>query len=135
LYDLLGQLWIKAKDAGQAESAFKKAIELNNSLLSAYLNLGQLYHQERKTDQAVKEYEAVLAKDPNEIRANMLLGIIHESRKEYDKAQAHYETILKVNPKFAPAANNLAWMLAEQGGNLDVALSYAQTAREQRPEE
>jgi len=135
LYDLLGQLWIKAKDAGQAESAFKKAIELNNSLLSAYLNLGQLYHQERKTDQAVKEYEAVLAKDPNEIRANMLLGIIHESRKEYDKAQARYETILKVNPKFAPAANNLAWMLAEQGGNLDVALSYAQTAREQRPEE
>ena len=30
-------------------------------------------------------------------------------------------------------ANNLAWILLEQGGNLDVALSHAQTAREQQP--
>jgi len=28
LYNLLGQLWIQAKDTGQAETAFKKAIEL-----------------------------------------------------------------------------------------------------------
>ena len=62
-----------------------------------------------------------------------MLGVIHESRKEYDKAQTHYEAILKLDPRFAPAANNLAWILVEQGGNLDVALSHAQTAREQQP--
>jgi tetratricopeptide (TPR) repeat protein len=134
LYNLLGQLWMHEKDTGQAEIAFKKAIERDNSLLSAYMNLGQLYHQAGKTDQAEKEYDAILAKDPKAIQAHMLLGIIHESRKEYAKAQIRYETILKLNPKFAPAANNLAWMLAEQGGNLDVALSYAQTAREQKPD-
>ena len=64
----------------------------------------------------------------------MVLGIIHETRKEYDKSRAHYEEILRLNSRFAPAANNLAWILAEQGGNLDVALSYAQTAREQQPD-
>ena len=36
LYNLQGQLWVKAKDSGQAQSAFKKARELDNSLLSAY---------------------------------------------------------------------------------------------------
>ena len=135
LYNLLGQLWMQAKDTGQAETAFKKAIELDNSLLSAYMNLGQVYLTAGKTDQAVKEYEAVLAKDPKVLQAHMLLGIIHEGRKEYDKAQARYEEILKLNPKFWPAANNLAWILTEQGGNLDVALSHAQTAREQKPDE
>ena len=65
----------------------------------------------------------------------MLLGIVQDSRKEYAKAQNHYEAILKLNPKFAPAANNLAWLLSEQGGNLDIALSYAQTAREQKPDD
>jgi tetratricopeptide (TPR) repeat protein len=65
----------------------------------------------------------------------MMLGIIHESRKEHDKAQARYEAILKRNPQFAPAANNLAWILVDHGGNLDVALSHAQTAREQKPDD
>lgn len=135
LYNLLGQLWLTAKDSGQAEIAFKKAIELDNSLLSAYMNLGQVYHVAGKTDQAAKEFEAVLAKDPKLIQAHMILGIIHEGRKEYEKAQAHYEAILKLDPRFAPATNNLAWILVEHGGNLDVALAHAQTAREQRPDD
>ena len=132
-YNLLGQLWLKAKDLGQAESAFKKAIELNSSLLSAYLNLGQVYHQAGKTDQAAKEYETVLEKDSKQIQAHMMLGIIHEGRKEHEKAQGHYEAILKVSPQFAPAANNLAWILIDHGGNIDVALSHAQIARERQP--
>lgn len=135
LHNLLGQLWLQAKDAGQAEAAFKKAIDLDNSLLIAYMNLGRAYHLSGKTDQALKEYEIVLAKDPKVIQAHMLLGIIHESRKEFDKARERYQTILKLNPQFAPAANNLAWDLADRGGNLDMALSYAQTAREQKPDD
>lgn len=132
-YNLLGQLWLKTKDLGQAESAFEKAIELDNSLISAYLNLGQVYHQAGKTDQAAKEYETVLQKDPRQIQAHMMLGIIHEGRKEHEKAQGHYEAILKVSPQFAPAANNLAWILVDHGGNIDVALSHAQMARERQP--
>jgi tetratricopeptide (TPR) repeat protein len=133
LFNLLGQLWMEAKDIGQAEIAFKKAIELDNSLLSAYVSMGQIYYQAGKTDQAMKEYEAVLVKNPKMVSARMLLGIIHENRKEHDMAQADYEAILKLAPRFAPAANNLAWLMLEHGGNLDVALSHAQTAREQQP--
>jgi tetratricopeptide (TPR) repeat protein len=135
LYNLLGQLWMTAKNNGKAEIAFKKAIELDNSLLSAYVNLAQLYFQAGNTDQAEHEYQTVIGKDPTVIPAHMVLGIIHELRKDADKARTHYEQALKLNPKFAPAANNLAWLQAEQGGNLDIALSYAQTAREQRPDD
>ncbi|HKQ36114.1 MAG TPA: tetratricopeptide repeat protein [Nitrospiraceae bacterium] len=134
-YNLLGRLWMDAKNTGQAEVSFKKAIELDTTLLPAYLNLGQLYYQTGKTDQAAMEYEAVLEKDSKVIQAHMMLGLIHEFRKEHAKAQAHYETILKLDPQFAPAANNLAWLLGDHGGNLDVALSYAQTAREQKPDD
>ena len=133
LYTLLGQLWMKGEDPGQAETAFKKALELDDSLLSAYMNLGLVYHIAGKTDQAAKKYEAVLAKDPKVLRAHMMLGIIHDGLKEHEQAQAHYEAILKLDPRFAPAANNLAWILVEHGGNLDVALSHAQMAREQQP--
>jgi tetratricopeptide (TPR) repeat protein len=131
--NLLGELWLTTKDIDQAEAAFKKAIELDNSFLIAYLNLGQLYYQAGKVDQAAAEYETVATKDPQAIQAHMMLGVIYEQKRDYEKAKARYEKILALNPKFAPAANNLAWLLVEQGGNLDVALNYAQTAREQQP--
>ena len=135
LHNLVGRLWLEAKDSVQAEKAFKTAIELDGTLLGPYLNLAQLYYQTGKVDQSIAEYEMVLAKNPNTSPALMMLGIIHEGREEYDKAKERYEQILKLNPRFAPAANNLAWLLTEQGGNLDVALSHAQSAREQRPDD
>jgi len=135
LHNLLGQLWAKETNYGQAEQEFRKAIELNDSLPQAYLNLAGTYLQMGKQDQAMKEYEAILAKNANSIPAHMILGMIHESRNELDKAQAHYETTLKLNPRFAPAANNLAWIITQQGGNLDVALAHAQTAREENQED
>ncbi|CUQ67426.1 tetratricopeptide repeat protein [Candidatus Nitrospira inopinata] len=131
--NLLGELWLATRDMDQAEQSFKKAIELDNSLLVAYMNLGQLYYQAEKMDRAAAEYQAVVDKEPQAIQAHMMLGVIHEQKREYEKAKARYEKILALNQKFAPAANNLAWLLVEQGGNLDVALNYAQTAREQQP--
>ena len=43
--------------------------------------------------------------------------------------------VLALNPRFAPAANNLAWILSEHGGDKDKALTLAQTAKEQAPED
>jgi Flp pilus assembly protein TadD len=64
-----------------------------------------------------------------------MLGTVHEGLKEYDKAKARYEQALRINPKFGPAANNLAILYADQGGDIDKALLLAQTAREQLPQD
>jgi tetratricopeptide (TPR) repeat protein len=131
LYNLLGQLWMAVKESKQAEVAFKKAIELDPSLYSAYMELGKVYYFSGRTDEAIKEYEALLAKNSNVLQVHMVLGMMYEAKKELDKAKGHYEQSLKLNPRFAPAANNLAYLLVSEGGNLDVAMSYAQIAREQ----
>jgi tetratricopeptide (TPR) repeat protein len=39
-----------------------------------------------------------------------------------------------VQPDFAQASNNLAYLMLEHGGNSDVALSLAQTARQKLPD-
>lgn len=135
LHNLLGQLQLRAKDFPQAEKSFKTAIDLDSSFLASFLNLAQSYYQADQVEQAILEYEAVLTKSPGDVTALMMLGIIHEGRKEHDKAKQRYEQILKLNPHFAPAANNLAWILVDHGGNLDVALGYAQSAREYKPDD
>jgi Flp pilus assembly protein TadD len=50
-----------------------------------------------------------------------------------DQAQPVYEQILKIRPDHAVALNNLAFIKADQGVDLDQALSMAQKARQQQP--
>ena len=82
---------------------------------------------------AVAHFNGSLAKNPKYVPAHMMLGVLYETKNEIEKAQRSYETVLRLSPKFSPAANNLAWLLIEHNGNSDLALSYAQTAREQQP--
>src|SRR3989304_4577244 len=65
----------------------------------------------------------------------MLAGVIHEQRGDILKARESHEKVLALNPRFAPAANNLAWILSEHGGDKDRALTLAQTAKELAPED
>ena len=49
--------------------------------------------------------------------------------------RAHrFERALEIDPSAAVAANNLAWIYAENGGNLDVALDLALTAQRKLPD-
>jgi tetratricopeptide (TPR) repeat protein len=65
----------------------------------------------------------------------MALGMIYEMKKQPDMAITHYRKALEANPNFAPAANNLAFQLAEKGADLNEALSLAQKAKEKFPED
>jgi len=60
-----------------------------------------------------------------------VIGVILQMQNRQAEAQTRYEMVLAIDPRAAVAANNLAWMYAEGGGNLEVALGLAQTAKAQ----
>ena len=51
-----------------------------------------------------------------------------------DDAIKLYREILGIDPKIGIAANNLAWLLAEKGADLDEALKYGTLAKERMPD-
>ncbi len=118
-----------------AEVNLKKAIELAPNLPSLQISLGTFYMRQQMMDKANGQYAAVVEKTPNNLSALMALGMIYESEKNLNKAQESYEKALKSSPNFPPAANNLAYLYAERGGNIDVALNLAQKAKEQVPDD
>ena len=63
----------------------------------------------------------------------MLLGTIYEMKGQTDQAEDHYRKALDIDQAFIPAANNLAYLLATWGENLNEALQLAQKAREKLP--
>ena len=135
ILDLKGGVYVAQKDLVKAEEAFKSSIEKNPESMRAYLALARIYLAEKKQDKAIDQYKAIIAKNPKQVGAHMMLGMIYEFQKKNDLSEDHYRKALAVNPDFVPAANNLAYMLAEQGRNLDEALSMAKKAKEKAPED
>jgi len=64
-----------------------------------------------------------------------MVGLVLEKLNRMPEAQRTYERVLEMDRHAAIAANNLAWILAEGGGNLDQATEFAQTAKAQAPDQ
>ena len=67
------------------------------------------------------------------VAAETMIGVILQSQNQPKLAQKHFERAIALDPHAAVAANNLAWLYAQAGGNLDAALALAQSAREALP--
>jgi putative PEP-CTERM system TPR-repeat lipoprotein len=131
---LAARTYATAGDAAAAEKTLRRAIEVDPAFFPAYNVLGQFYVQRSQLDEARREYEALAAKRPNDVAALTMVGMILQVQGKHDEAQKRYEQILAIDKTAAVAANNLAYMYAESGGNLDIALQLAQTAKASAPD-
>jgi tetratricopeptide (TPR) repeat protein len=127
--NLKGGLLLAQKKSDEAEKQFRQAMAADPNYLPPYYALAQLYLSEKKEDQAMEQFEAVLDKNPKQTAPHMFLGIILESKGQADAAEKHYRAALEINPDFAPAANNLAYMLGAQNRDLTEALELARKAK------
>ena len=135
LYMLLGRVHLARGEGTQAEAAFLKAIELNPQLFDPYVALGGFYAQTKRYEEALEKLEQAKKVNSQNLGVHMLIGMIHEMRKDFPGAQTAYEKVLDLNPRFGPAANNLAYLYSEHGGDKEKALQLAQTAKEVLPED
>ena len=131
---LEGTISLARRDPKKAQHHFEMAIKTDPNIIAAYVALGKIHIMEKNIDQAISQYEAILKKNPEYLAAYMALGTIYDQQNDNEKAEAYYRKALEIKSDFAPAANNLAWNLAEKGGNIDEALGFAQTAKEQIPD-
>ncbi len=131
---LEGNISLSRKDIKTARKYFKQAIASDVNILSAYITLAKLDIRENNIEGAISQYNELIKKDPASLAGHMGLGTIYDQQKEWKKAEASYRKALEIKHDFAPAANNLAWNLLENGGNIDEALGFAQIAKEQMPQ-
>lgn len=134
-YDLLGTaLFDGKKDYSGADAALRKAIELDKNNTDAWEKLGKVQIQRGDTDQAIAIYQQAIKDNPKEAHFYILTGELYDAKQNWDQAKAMYQQALSVSPDNPMAANNLAYVLLEQGGNVDVAMNMAQTARRGMPD-
>jgi tetratricopeptide (TPR) repeat protein len=122
-------------DIARAEAVLVKAIEVDPSLLPAYSALGRVYLSQRRLDAARTQFEKIVATQDRPVGALTLIGMIYQIQNKVPDAQKAFERVLTLDPRAGVAANNLAWIYAENGGSLDVALQLAQTAKAAMPDQ
>jgi tetratricopeptide (TPR) repeat protein len=133
-HTMVGVLLVQAKDFPGAEKEFRRAIDLDKNNAEAVIKLGMLQKQQGNADQALQTYLDGAKANPKLIAYYLLAGGIYQDKQDWDKAKQMYQKALEVEPDHPVASNNLAYVMLQQGGNVDVALAMAQTARRQLPD-
>jgi tetratricopeptide (TPR) repeat protein len=131
---LTARTYAATGDLQSSEQMLRRLLQKDASYLPAYSALGQLYLRQRKLEAALAEFESIVQREEKPVAALTLIGIILESQGKSTEARAKFERALALDPSAPVAANNLAWMYAESGGNLEVALQLAQTAQRGLPD-
>jgi tetratricopeptide (TPR) repeat protein len=133
-YDLLGTvLFRNQKDLNGAEMALKKSVELDRNS-DAVIKLGEVQAAKGEVDQAIATYQQAIKDRPRNANFYILLGELYESKRDWKQAQTAYQGALDLAPNDPLASNNLANVTLQLGGNLDMAMALAQTARRGMPD-
>jgi tetratricopeptide (TPR) repeat protein len=133
LYLLQGELLLQGKQVEQAEASFNRVVEIDNRNAHALTRLGEFQLGRSQYDQASSYFQRALQVAPNDAGLQVALGTVYEKQGNWQKAEDTYQKALSVQPSNAPAANNLAYLLLQHGGSVNLALTLAQTGRRGLP--
>jgi tetratricopeptide (TPR) repeat protein len=123
----------KAANQAKAEQVLLKTLEVAPDTLEAYYLLGQMYTDQLKLDEARKMFAGMAARQTKPVGAKTMVGILLELQGKRAEARKQYEEVLALDPRAAVAANNLACIYVDSGGNLDIAQQLAQSAKAMLP--
>jgi tetratricopeptide (TPR) repeat protein len=134
LLQLRAQVALSQNDSVRAEETLRKAIELNSNDLNSYRLLAGLYQRQGRFPETITTYEAAVEVRPDAADILHFLGVLYEHQGDRPVAIQYYEKAISYDSNLGDAKNNLAYLLAEEGRDLDRALSLAQEAKALMPE-
>ncbi len=124
----MGQAWLLAGDASQAEAALQQAIRADSQDLPARDALAALHAATGQIEQAVSEWRQLGS--PARLVA---LGRRLVQEQRWPEAVAAYQAAIDASPGYADAYYGLGWARYRWEGDIAGALSAFLGAREVRP--
>ena len=125
------KVYVHSGDLPAAERALRQALDLAPINTEPYVLLGEIYRSQGRLDTARVEMDAAVEANPSNVPARTLAAMLVHAQQKPDEAKRRYLELLNIEPQAAVAANNLAWIYAEEKQNLDEALVLAQRAVDQ----
>jgi len=99
----------------QAADAYRRAIEISQDWVEAYINLGTTLYQLNRMEESREMFEQAAGLDPQNALAEFNLGCVLERLGEIDGAVSHLLRATELQPSLADAHLNLALAFEKRG--------------------
>jgi len=117
LWLTIGNLYAEKNDIPKAESALKKAIDIDSTFIEAKTRLALLLYDHNRYEEAIPYLEEIFDQFPENELISTRLASAYQKANRLDDAIAKYENTIKTNPQNAMAylsAVNLYRLKASQ---------------------
>ena len=131
----LANLEVRSQKYDLAIVDFQWMLQRNPKSPDLYFSLGETYRRKGDLKAAIEHVRKARDLSPNSANLWLTLGVLLDSTGQPAEARISYDQVLKIEPDNAIALNNLAYMIAETGGDLDQALTLAQRAKQKLPQD
>ena len=131
-------------DTQMSANQYDKAIMTFQSLMAKvseprqqsdlWTRIGEAYLRKGDVQESINSLEKAHQLQPNNSTLTTNLGMLYEMANKTDVARKYYELSIKMDPNNALALNNLAYLISQNNGDLDLALTYATHAKQRLPE-
>ncbi len=128
----LAETWCGRQVPGGG-GAISKIARKNPKSALFYLKMGEAKLQRRRLPGALAAFQTARQLTPGDARAALDLALLYDRTRRSEQARKEYEIVIQLQPENATALNNLAYLEAEQGVDLDQALAQAQRAQQKLP--
>jgi Tetratricopeptide repeat/MerR HTH family regulatory protein len=108
-------LELEASDAAAAIEAYERAVDVDETDVSAWINWGRLLHEQGATQEAQSVYRRALERCGPDALLMFNLGVLLEDLGRTDEALEAYHTSIEEDPAFADCHFNLARLYESLG--------------------
>jgi len=129
----LGNLYVRSERYDDAVKLFQQLIDKDPRSADLLFRMAETYRRKGDLNVAIDTFRKASQAAPNDTASLLQLGLLMDGTGKREQAKPIYEQILKIQPDHPVALNNLAYIKAEEGVDLDQALTMAQRARQKLP--
>jgi tetratricopeptide (TPR) repeat protein len=131
---ILGAVNFQSKNYSISQAEFERAIQIDPNNIQAYLRLGKVFEEQGQSELAIARYQKALDLQPKLAPLATMIGNLYLDKGDMETARKYYAQAIAANPNFAVAIANTAWVDAQEGKDLDVALGMAEKAKSLEPD-
>lgn len=130
---VLAKFYVRSERYDEAIAIYQFLIQQDPRSADLLFQLAETQRRKGDLNGAVDTFRRCSQAAPADYMCLTQMGLILDATGKRDQAKPIYEQILKIKPDNGVALNNLAFIKAEEGVDLDQALSMSQHARQQMP--
>lgn len=120
-----------SRDAVQAETNFRRSLELNPGYATAHQWYAEMLSRLGRHQEAIAEIRRAQQFDPLSLIINSAAGYVYFYAGRYDEAERQCRRTIEIDPSFSPAHLYLSWVLGEKGKHQE-AIAEVQEAQRLR---